>query len=358
MNLTFLQQLKLKIFSRGIDISPAAERLLTNSGNRKLVIRDYATTSGLTLIIEDEVYVNCPIGEWFCDNPAAILMVSSNGRFELHADGQSLNVNPLPLPSYIDRPEMIATGVMTHSDRVRLSPISGCSCSCIFCDWNVNKYNLHDPLEQLRAFSIACMDSRLPPRHVLVSGGTPYPKDENWFEQFCVEITAASPLPVDIMLMPRSDPQTIDRLIQAGVHGFAINLEIFDPEIASNHCKEKSRVGRTAYAETIARAVALTGGNGRVRSLLLVGAESAETTLKGVEFIAALGADPVLSPFRPAQGTILASVRPPTYELMADVYLAATSIVERYGVKLGPRCIPCMHNTITFPDGSSAYYYS
>jgi hypothetical protein len=92
--------------------------------------------------------------------------------------------------------------------------------------------------------------------------------------------------------------------------------------------------------------------------LIIVGLEEPETTLGGVELIASLGADPVLSPFRPAQGTALERQEPPSPASLERVYFEALDIAERYGVKLGPRCIPCQHNTITFPDDSGSYYFS
>src|SRR5574340_1458117 len=99
-------------------------------------------------------------------------------------------------------------------------------------------------------------------------------------------------------------------------------------------------------------------GPGRVRSLLIVGLEPEESVLRGVEFIASHGVDPVLSPFRPAPGTRLADVRPPSADAMRRLYESAEEIAQRHGVKLGPRCVPCQHNTITFPDGTDAYVYS
>ena len=95
-----------------------------------------------------------------------------------------------------------------------------------------------------------------------------------------------------------------------------------------------------------------------MRSLLLVGLEPLERTLAGIEFLASLGCDPVLSPFRPAPGTELSDHRPPSADLMLEAWERSSQIVERHDVKLGPRCIPCMHNTVTAPDDSGAYYYS
>ena len=83
--------------------------------------------------------------------------------------------------------------------------------------------------------------------------------------------------------------------------------------------------------------------------LILVGLEPAEHTLAGVEHLAAMGVDPVLSPFRPARGTRLADAEPPPVSLLADVLEEARQIAVRHDVALGPRCGPCQHNTLTFP---------
>ena len=238
----------------------------------------------------------------FVMSQAAVLAMSVEGNYELHTDGYSLPVKPQPLPAYLDEPEKVPVGFMSHADRVRLSPIEGCACLCRFCDWPLRKYKLVDPREQLRALSVAYSDPLLPSRHVLVSGGTPHGEDEDRLERLYFDVIQESPFPVDVMLMPRSDPNTIERLVHAGVNGFSINLEIFDSVIADRLCKEKSLVGRDVYEKTIGRAVELTGGNGRVRSLLLVGVEPLESTLKGVEFIAALGARSRPQSFSPCQG--------------------------------------------------------
>src|SRR5262249_22894405 len=95
-------------------------------------------------------------------------------------------------------------------------------------------------------------------------------------------------------------------------------------------------------------------GPGRIRSLLMVGLESMEATLAGVEFLALRGCQPVLSPFRPAPGTRLEKMPPPRTEFLVEVYLRAREIGDRRGVNLGPDCLPCQHNTLTFPDDANS----
>lgn len=358
-----LQQLKISCLSYGIRITREARDQLSEGGKVPLSIHEYATTGGITIKLEEDIYVNAPFDEWYCDNPEATLTVDKvTGNYVVRFRGNVFPALVLPLPGYLDSQDshghLVRESIMSHADRARLSPISGCSFACKFCDSSFRNKYTPKPVDQLlEALDIALRDTRLPAKHVLISGGTPAPQDYDYFDGVCKEVIHNTNLLVDVMMWPRPD-DIIDKLANWGIHGYALNLEIYDEEIAQKLIPQKRQYGISLYATAIERALQLTGGNGRVRSLILVGLEPAEKTLAGVEFLASLGCDPVLSPFRPAPGTPLQNVRPPSPELLERVYLESLDIVTRYGVKLGPRCIPCQHNTLTFPDGSLAYYYS
>lgn len=151
------------------------------------------------------------------------------------------------------------------------------------------------------------------------------------------------------MMAPNaSGPQVVQRLVEAGVHGFSLNLEVAS-DAGALHIRGKHRRSHPHFDATVDTAVGLLGCTGRVRSLILPGLEAAEDTLAGVERIAALGADPVLSPFRPARSTVLEHHEPVAAQLLREVLDGAREIVARHGVRLGPRCLPCQHNTLTFP---------
>jgi uncharacterized radical SAM superfamily protein len=361
--LTLAQQLKISCLSRGIRITREAENQLSEGGKVPLSIHEYATTGGITLKLEGDIYVNAPFDEWYCDNPEATLAVDkTTGGYVVYFRGEVFPAHVLPLPGYLEvrdsHGRLVRESVMSHADRARLSPISGCSFSCKFCDSSIRSKYTPKPVDQLlEALVVALRDIRLPVKHVLISGGTPKPRDYDYFDEVCEKVIRSTDLPVDVMMWPRPD-NIIERLTEWGIHGYALNLEIYNEEIARQLVPQKRRYGISLYARAIERALQLTGGKGRVRSLILVGLEPEEQTLAGVEFLASLGCDPVLSPFRPAPGTPLQNMRPPSPELLERVYLESLDIVARYGVKLGPRCIPCQHNTLTFPDGSPAYYYS
>jgi len=360
-NLSLAQKLKISCFSRGISLTTNAIDHLTCGGRIPLSIHEYATTGGVTMIVDNEIYVNAPLDEWFCTSPEAILDADErSGDFIVRFRNETFPARTIKLPFYLNEKDskgrLVSDTVMSHADRARISPILGCSFGCEFCDYIGKKY-IRRPLDQiLEGVGIAIKDTNLPAKHVMISGGTPSPRDQGYIEEVYEQVIRQINLPVDVMFMPRS-VGIIERLVGWGVYGFSINLEVYNTDYAQKIVPQKYRLGRKLFTTCIEEALARTGGNGRVRSLLLVGIEPVEETLKGVEFLASIGCDPVLSPFRPAKGTPLQTLRPPSSDILEKVYLECLDITERYGVKLGPRCIPCQHNTLTFPD-RSGYYFS
>ena len=158
------------------------------------------------------------------------------------------------------------------------------------------------------------------------------------------------------MMVPMPGLLDAQKLKDMGVHGLSINLELYNQDIARKIMHSKWKASRQRYLDFIAEAVPIFGG-GNVRSLLMVGIEPLEDTLRGIEALAERGCDPVLSPFRPDPATPMRNEKPPRVDLLVEAYQRAEEIVSKYkGVKLGPRCIPCMHNTLTFPDNSGKYY--
>lgn len=355
--------LKVSLLARGVQVSPRARNVISRGGSVPLSVHEYATTGGLTIVVDKDLYVNAPFDEGFCEPEALLDAVDGQGALTLSFRGTELPVQLVPLPGYLEardpKQRPIRHTTFSHADRVRVSPIVGCSMSCKFCDLAGNRY-VKRPLEQLlMGIEAAIADRDVPVSHGLISGGTPSPRDYGYWDTVCAGVVSSAPLPFDVMMPPRpTDPEFIDRMVASGVQGFAINLEIFDSTAAARIVPQKHRLGLEAYRETIARAVRLTGGDGRVRSLVLVGLEPEEQTLRAVEFLAQLGCDPVLSPFRPTPATPLANHVAPTANQLERVFWRAREIVERHGVKLGPRCIPCQHNTLSLADGPSYYHSS
>jgi radical SAM superfamily enzyme YgiQ (UPF0313 family) len=356
------QKLKIKIISKGVKISDSAKDQLTESGNVPLSLFEYPTTAGISLVLPGDIYVNAHFSGKFGNSK--LTLDYSTGKYTVRDGENTYTVNVIPLPSYFDKKNKnglyYKEVIMSHADRMRINPIIGCSFRCKYCDMHRLEYKKF-PLERiLEAIDVALEDKNIMPKHLLISGGSPIADDREYLDKIYRETTIylkKKDIPVDIMLAPRKEKGFLEELKNYGVNALAINLEIYNEEIAKEINPQKAAISRDFYFDFIKRAVEIFG-RGKVRSLLIVGLEPIKETLRGVEALAKIGCDPVLSPFIPGERTQLSDFLPPTIEDLENVYSASKVIADKYGVKIGPRCIPCQHNTLAFPDDSGDYFFS
>lgn len=338
-------------------------QMITSSQCDELTLADYASTSGIPLRLPSDIWVNVPIVDY---NPNFVtttpFSLDWNGKdYILQSESNKWSVIPTPVPHFATKPNSIGEPHihfgLTHTDRVRISPISGCANNCKFCDLPRTFAYRCKPVELLEeTIHAALNDPILPAKHILISGGTPKEEDYLYLRNVYEHILAAFPsTPIDIMMLPLPGVMDLQSLKQQGLNGLSINLELFDNSWRKKMIVEKNTISKDAWLDFIETGVNIFGSE--VRSMLMVGLEPMENTLQGVEALAQRGCTPVLSPFRPALGTPLHATPPPAAEFLIETFLRATEICVEYGVKLGPRCIPCQHNTITLPDGSSFYQH-
>lgn len=352
-----LEDVKIDVLARGIRISPEAADWLVAMNDGPLSLHEYPTTGGLTLELPHRVLLNAPFDEWYCTDSVTELDIDGGDAFLRHPAGDVPIRRLLPLPGYVgvqdDAGRDVTEVTMSHADRIRVSPLQGCAYDCTFCDLPFDHYVLRDGDQLTAALAIAANDWVLPARHLLISGGSPKRRDYDRFEEVCGQTTDAAlalGLPVDIMLSPTLDGHgLLDRLVERGVTGFSINIELFSDEAALHYLGRKYRVTRRVASDFITHAVGLLGTQGRVRSLIIPGLESVTETLNGAQWLADLGCWPVLSPFRPAEGTAASRVPPPSPQDLRSILDQSRDIVTAAGVALGPPCVPCQHNTLTFP---------
>jgi hypothetical protein len=361
--LSTTERFKLALLAEGLTISDRALRHLNecNKG-RALTPADYASTSGIILELDGHVWVNVPIA----DHNANFVTAS---RFVLDHDGSILVVRDSDIevpaafwlsPSYHTQVSVNGASynnyVFTHADRARLAPIQGCGMVCKFCNIPYEDRYATKPVPNLLdALETALADPVQPARHVLISGGTPRLRDLHYLPEVYEAVMQRFPgLSVDIMMVPLDGLLDYKRLYALGVEQLSINLELFNRAIARHLMRQKYTQGIDYYLTALERAAEVFGGDA-VRSMLMVGLEPLDDTLRGVEAIAQRGCTPVLSPFRPDPTTPLATTAPPTAQLLEEAFLRARDIAIQHGVTLGPRCLPCTHNTLTFgpPAGVS-----
>ncbi|KQQ07561.1 radical SAM protein [Rathayibacter sp. Leaf296] len=350
------QQLKFSLLADGAVISPSAQSALDDIVHGgELSPADYASTSGLIIRMEDDVWVNMPVERYnpnFVPGTTLVFDHGSDGFF-VHGRGFESSASYWVPPSYLGG--TTSTGrplnnyVFTHGDRVRLSPTIGCAMVCDFCNIPFDdRYAGLKPVEiMLESVRTALGDELQPGRHLLISGGTPGPPHVPAMrEAYEAVLQEFAGLEIDIMMVPLDGLYDLPRLDALGLHEISINLEVYSETIAQKIMPHKFRQGRSYYLDFLATAAEEIGGH-RVRSMLMVGLEPLESTLEGVEAILERGCRPVLSPFRPDPATPLRDSRPPSAEELREVFLRASDLADSYGIELGPDCPPDTHNTLT-----------
>ena len=360
MTLTNAQRLKFQLFAHGLSITrDALHALKTAAAGQPLSSDDFASTSGIILRLVDNVWVNAPVSIFnpnFVINSSYLLDHTRDG-YVVRGEGLESRAQYWPQPAFHSQTGTdglpLSNYVVSHGDRARLSPIHGCGMVCTFCDVPYGiRYGTKAIPAMVEAVGRAVADPLQPARHLLISGGTPRSADIGWLKDVYRAILTSYPsIDIDIMMVPVDDLLDIDELGLLGVHQLSINLELYSDDAARRFMPQKYRQGRSHYLDFIERSAARLGA-GRVRSMLMVGLEPPEETLRGVQAIVERGGVPVLSPFRPDPTTPLKSMPPPSAELMQNVFLSAMEIVSRADAKLGPSCVPCTHNTLTLAEAA------
>ncbi|MFN8019230.1 MAG: radical SAM protein [Acidimicrobiales bacterium] len=363
--LSTAELLKFRLLAEGLVISDAAQAHIDeHNGGRPMTPADYASTSGVILELDDDVWVNAPIALHNANFVSA-------STYELDLEDGHLVVRGAGLesparfwlpPAYHgtrnDEGEQVNDYAFTHGDRVRISPIEGCSMTCKFCnlpyEFRYRTKRVEGIVDSVRR---AVEDPVQPAYHVLISGGTPKSQDVEYVrEVYRAVLTAFPELAIDIMMVPRDDLLDPVWLAEMGVNELSVNLEIYNEDLGRKLMRQKAAQGLDTYLDYLERASAILGGF-RVRSMLMVGLEPMEDTLAGVRAIAERGAVPVLSPFRPDPATPLRDLVPSDAAYLEEVYLRSYEITAELGVPLGPRCIPCSHNTLTFARTGDAHQH-
>lgn len=346
-----LQNTKISLMVNGINIDDKAMQYIKKQFGERYYNNDYVTTTGLMIDLGNNYYVTSRL-----EKKSSNLLTLNKKRFFLKQGNRTQSVS-LWTPWWVKvkniskkyQKVLDANIVNAHFDRARISPITGCNNHCCFCSQNAEKYKKNSIKDMEKNLKIILKDDRI--NHVLISGGSPKICDLKYltkvYEHFCKKFPKYE---FDVMTTPRGFDSYTDRsqyydylkhLKDIGVKGLSVNLELYDRKICSKYCKEKYVIGRDNYFYFLKIAGEIFGSH-HVRSGLIVGLESEESTLKAVEKICECGCMPMLSPYVPYKN--IGSY--PSLELLYDVYNKSQKIITDHNLNLAPLCVKCKHNTL------------
>lgn len=326
---------------------------------------------GLDLVLPDGRYVNAPVNEHFVTQSAFRLRLDEEDRATVINDetGESIPVSIPKAPEYYDHAVCSSGRKMAQvgqicSDRLGIGITNRCtfwshkSERCRFCSIGLNvesgaEVRNKDVLEIVELVDVAVEDPVLPARHILLGGGTPPGSDAGAraMAQATEKIKERHPdIPVYAMMVPPADERWIVRLREAGVDELGMNVEFFSDEAASTYMPGKhQRLGLATYLSALTLAVD-TFGPVNTRSIVIVGLEPAEHTVRGAARLASMGVMPILTPFRPLVGTPMEYHERWSSRELWRLTVEAADAVSQHDIPLGPTCVPCQSNTLIAGD--------
>lgn len=339
--------IKAQLLYEGIKITPKATEEL-NKISPIWLMKDYITCSGVTLNFKDLYVTTVP-------NDSAFYTLDYNNDFYITVKNEKIYVAPIVPPDYMKDEividdKKITCYINTYTDRIRIQLINGCANNCKFCNAREFKYEFNNLNALDNALQIGLNERKV--RHALLSSGNAKNEEDlqrfsEYYEFFCSKY---KDLEIDLMTPPRGFKSYTDKndyinylqyLKEIGIYGLSVNIELYNLEQLKFYCPEKYEIGQNNYFYFIEEAVKIFGRN-KVRSLIIVGLEPLEYTLQGVEKLASIGCNPVLSPLFPyglAQGNL-------STELFIEARRKSEKICNKYDISLGPLCLPCSHNTL------------
>jgi Radical SAM superfamily len=367
-----LARLKFELLDRGISVSERAVHKLVDI---KHPIRTRSgAAGGLDMILPYDIHVNTPVDERFARFSELTLDSASSGFVICRGDMIITSVDLQTRPTFYDKTTssgiaMSSIGQMCSADRFCYG-MTGPYCyfwkrdrRCKYCSIGLNKDRdaSRKTIELLiETLAVAVEDPSLPAKHVLIGGGTPDGEDMGAIlaSQLCQAIKRRFNLSCYVMISAPLHNDYIDLLVDSGVDELGMNLEFYSDAAWEEIIPGKAKViGKRRYLDALEYAVTRFGPI-NTRSILMVGLEEPEYTIEGAERLASMGVMPILSAFRPLDGTDYSSRRGFNFNTNFDIYCEVHRRAMHYGIPTGPTCIACQNNTLALPlpDGGYRLY--
>ena len=345
-----LIQLKVLLLVRGVSISPAIWQIMQKKGGV-----DWEEFGAVTIKL-GSIWITTPcLEKWHTISPLEMSCDQDGEQIILCYYGKRLfpievMTADLHGEKKTKQGHFFKDIVYKNPDRLRVYFRNGCALQdiglgCKFCDLygEEKPFGLEEIYEAVSCYS---NDSRI--NHYLIGGGSELDNNQ------CDSILAiarylfkTSGKHIYLMSQPINDRDTLNKLRDCGVTEVAFNIEMFDRKIAKKVMPGKARNRLQDYYDALKLAVELWGNTGNVRSAVILGFDSLETFQEGIHDLCSIGVAPILSVFRPCQGTPLENYMPLDEKSTLLYYDSAKSICEEFGMKLGPSCKACQNNTVT-----------
>lgn len=344
-------QLKTMLINFGLTINKDALELISQKGD----LRE-ANFSAIDITMANGLVINCPYHVGLSEySPFEIR--TEKERLALYFFDSEISQIKVFYESQLNK-KTTRSGVHYSSvaflatDRLRINYNPVCyyksrGSGCTFCNLpDKNQAYVQDDIREILEDYIDHEEFR----HILIGGGSGHP-DSQFLDiiQLVHYLKTKTNKPLYLMSLPPREISCVKALCQAGVSEIAFNIEIFDRTLAARYMPGKGKIPVERYYSALSEAVKCLGNTGNVRSMLIIGFDPPEKLLEGIKALCEMGVQPMLSVFRPLEGTALERWMPPKTDELLDVFERSAEICRQHGLYLGPSCVFCQNNTLALP---------
>ena len=347
-------QLKLDLVIRGMKISrgalasPEIDRTLRLAG-------EIGAALELDIILPENVVVNIPILECLADDRPYTL-IKEDGRFFIAGQDERVEVGVAALPGFYEKKTTSGVSMAkigrAYGGYLAVSPTPVCEfitqeLACRYCDLEAKKGRPWT-IEEVMETVASAVDEGVVEYICLNVGYTESPDGGiALLEPYIKAIKHEYDLLVCVQAQPPMSDEWIDATYAMGIDSIAYNLEAYDPEVFARIAPGKMRlIGRERYFEALRHAGRIFP-SGAVVSNLIIGLEPMESTLKGIDMLAAIGVIPTLPIYR--SGTVFEGSGPAPVDELAPVYLHLHQALKRN--RLSPTWISHFNLALNAIDG-------
>ncbi len=361
--------LKLDLFCKGIQVEDPT--VLSSRRGRGVRRTRAGLGSGLELILPGPMWTNVPVAEAFAQDSPYTLHALAGRAFSLHREGKALcRVDLAERPAWYDREttsglRMARVGTLQGTYLgIHVGPVcdhwsqrSGRR-NCKFCSVGLNQgvddAQVKAVSDVLEVVAAARAESGI----TYVDFNTGHLEGDAYLDLLAPIVRHVKErfgLLVGVQTPPHRDLRRYDELRSMGVNRVSFCLELFDRQRFREVCPGKhEEYGHDRYLE----AIRYCAGLGRIgpkrepwvtNGELIAGLEPPASTIRGIEWITAVGAIPTVCVFRPLVGTDLADHPPPRTEEVVPVFRALYEECMAHRLPIG--CAPNVHvSLVLLPD--------
>jgi len=349
-------RIKAEVSQEGIAFDPAILTSLQLGGRSQEQIQclfNYNQESDAAQSLPSFIVLPNGLTTQFRHDRRAPNRLESDGKsfFLKRAGGEVIPISFLDRPTYYDKKTSDGTPMGTvaiHNTEgvVFVAYSNECSLQatskdCLFCNINATKATFGEaqgvkwkyPEQIGETVAAAYKEGN---RHVTITGGfIPERREVDYYLDVAESIqkhTGLQDFNGTACIGAPKDLTVLEKYKEAGFRTLAINLEVWDPNFFKAYCpgKDQECGGQQHWIKALEYGVEVFG-RGRVRSNMVGGLESKQTTLEGLEYLTSKGIIAISPAWVPNPGSALEGHRTPQADWHLDVAHKTYAFYKKQG---------------------------